>query len=61
MKKVSRNKGKQIAEVKKILQGAKNSYEALTKENKQLKEYIVNVKQEYKQQQQQQQQQYFEQ
>ena len=29
---------KQLAEVKKILQGAKNSYEALTKENKQLKE-----------------------
>ena len=47
-------KEKQLVEVKKILQRAKNSYEALTKGNKQLKEYIIKIKQQYKQQQQQQ-------
>ena len=60
-KKIVETKGKQLAEVKKIQQGAKNSCEALTKENKQLKKYIVKIKQQYKQQQQQQQQQYFQQ
>ena len=41
----------------KILKGAKASYDSLLKENKQLKEYIVNIKQRFKQYQQQQQQQ----
>ena len=44
---------------KKILKGAKNSYNSLLKENKQLKEYIVNIKQRFTQYQQQQQQQEF--
>ena len=47
-------KEKQLVEVKKILQRAKNSYEALTEGNKQLKEYIIKIKQQHKQQQQQQ-------
>ena len=45
---------KQLADIKKILQGAKNSYQELTKENEQLKQYIANIK--YQQQQQLQQQ-----
>ena len=48
-KKIVEKNSKRLAEVKKILQGAKNSYEALTKENKQSKEYIVKIKQQYKQ------------
>ena len=44
---------------KKILKGAKNNHDLLLKENKQLKEYIVNIKQRFKQYQQQQQQQEF--
>ena len=44
---------------KKILKGAKNSYDLSVKENKQLKEYIMNIKQKCKQYQQQQQQQEF--
>ena len=54
-KKIVETKDKQLAEVKKILQRPKNSYKAPTK-NKQLKEYIVKIKPQYKQQQQQQQQ-----
>ena len=54
-KKIVETKNKQLAEVKRILQGAKNSYKDLTKENKQLKECIVKIKQQFKQQQQQQQ------
>ena len=46
----SRNKIQTASRSKKILQGAKNSYETLTNENKQLKEYIVKIKQQYKQQ-----------
>ena len=60
-KKIVETKNKQLAEVKRILQGAKNSYKDLTKENKQLKECIVKIKQQFKQQQQQQQPQYFQQ
>ena len=45
-------KDKQLAEIKKILQGAKSSYQ---NQNKLLKQYITNTKQ----QQQHQQQQYF--
>ena len=47
----------QLAEAKKILKGAKKSYDLLVKENKQLKEYILNIKQKFEQCQQQQQQQ----
>ena len=47
----------QLPETKKILKGAKNSYDLLGKENKQLKEYIFNIKQKFKRYQQQQQQQ----
>ena len=54
-KKIVETKNKQLAEVKRIPQGAKNSYKDLTKENKQLKECIVKIKQQFKQQQQQQQ------
>ena len=38
-KKIVETKDKQLAEAEKILQGAKHSYETLTKENMQLKEY----------------------
>ena len=38
---------KQLAEAKKILKGEKNSYHSLLKENKQLKEYIANIKQRF--------------
>ena len=41
--------------MKKILQGGKNNYQDLTKENKQQRQYIANIRQ----QQQQQQKQYF--
>ena len=43
---------------KKYLKEQKNSYDSLLKENKQLKEYIVNIKQRFKQYQQQQQQEF---
>ena len=36
-KKIIESKDRQLVEIKKILQGAKNSYQPLTKENKQLK------------------------
>ena len=36
-RKIIKTKDKQLPETKKILQGAKSSYSALTKENKQLK------------------------
>ena len=36
-KKIIETKNKQLAGIKNILQGAKNSYQELTKENKQLK------------------------
>ena len=42
---------------KKILKGAKDSYDLLSKENKHLKEYLVNIKHRFTQYQQQQQQQ----
>ena len=61
IQKNSRNKGQTASRSGNILQGAKNSYEALTKENKQLKGYVIKIKQQYKQQQQQQQQHYFQQ
>ena len=43
---------------KKQLKGTKNSYDSLLKENKQLREYIINIKQRFKQCQQQQQQEF---
>ena len=49
----------QLAEAKKVLKGAKNSYDLLVKENKQLKEYILNIKQKSRPYQRQQQQQNF--
>ena len=58
-KKAIELRDKQLAKAKKILKEAKNSYDSLLKENKQLKEYIVNIKQRFKQYQQQQQQQEF--
>ena len=60
---MTETENKQLANIKKILQGAKNSYQELTKENEQLKQYIANIKyqqqQQLQQQLQQQQQQYF--
>ena len=58
-KKVIELRDNQLAEAKKVLKGAKNSYDSLLKANKQLKEYIINFKQRLKQYQQQQQQQDF--
>ena len=43
-KKIIETKNKQLAHIKKTLQGAKNSYQEQTKENKQLKQYIANIK-----------------
>ena len=57
IQKTIKTKDKQLAETKKILQGAKNSYQGLTKENKQLRQYIANIKQQEQQQLEQQQQQ----
>ena len=37
----------QIAEAKKILQGAKKTYNSVVQENQQLKEYINNIKKRY--------------
>ena len=50
---IIKTKDKQLIEIKKILQGAKNSYQDLTKENKQLRQYIANIRQQKQQQQQQ--------
>ena len=48
-------KDKQLYELKNILKAAKNNYQHLTKENKQLKQYITTIKQQQQQQQRQQQ------
>ena len=53
-KKAIELRDKQLAEAKKILKGAKYSYDSLLKENKQFKEYIANIKERFKQYQQQQ-------
>ena len=53
-KKIIETKNRQLAKVKQRLQGAKNSYQDLEKESKQLKQYIANIKQQQQQQQQQQ-------
>ena len=52
-KKIIETKNRQLAKVKERLQGAKNSYQDLEKENKQLKQYITNIKQQQQQQHQQ--------
>ena len=46
-------KNKQLFDLKNILKEAKTSYQEITKENKQLKQYITNIKQRKYQQQQQ--------
>ena len=51
-KKAVKLRNNQLAEAKKVLKGAKNSYHLLAKENKQSKEYIINIKQKFKQYQQ---------
>ena len=48
-------KDKQLYKQKNILKVAKNSYQQVTKENKQLKQYITTIKQQPQRQQQQQQ------
>ena len=58
-KKAVQLRDNQLAEAKKVLKEAKNSYDLLVKENKQLKEYILNIKHKFKQYQQQQRQQQF--
>ena len=47
-------KNKQLFDLKNILKEVKTSYQEVTKENKQLKQYITNIKQRKYQQQQQQ-------
>ena len=51
-KKIIERKDRQLVETKKKLQGAKSSLQKLTRENKQLKEYITAIKQQQQQQQQ---------
>ena len=50
-KKIIDLKNKQLVDLKTILKLAKSSYQELTKENKQLKQYITNIKQKQYQQQ----------
>ena len=50
-KKIIDLKNKQLVDLKNILKLAKSSYQELTKENKQLKQYITNIKQQQYQQQ----------
>ena len=40
-------KDKQLLDIKKVLQGAKKSYHSVVLENKQLKEYVANIKKRY--------------
>ena len=55
-KKIIDSKNKQLVDRKNILKPAKSSYQELTKEKKQLKQYLTNIKQQQYQQQQYQQQ-----
>ena len=50
-KKIVGSKNKQLVDLKNILKSAKSSYQELTKENKQLKQYITKIKQQQYQQQ----------
>ena len=43
-KKAIKRRDRQLADAKKILKNAKISYDSIIKENKQLKEYIANIK-----------------
>ena len=45
LKKIIDSKNKQLVDLKNILKSAKSSYQELTKENKQLKQYVTNIKQ----------------
>ena len=56
-KKLFLKKNKQLYDLKNILKAAKNSYQEVTKENKQLKQCITTIKQQQQQQQYKQQQQ----
>ena len=58
-KKALKIRDKKLADTKKILKSAKTSYDSLITENKQLKEYIVNIKQKFNQYHQQQEEQNF--
>ena len=44
LKKIIDSKNKQLVDLKNILKLAKRSYQELTKENKQLKQYVTNIK-----------------
>ena len=44
-KKAIETRDKQLADTNKILRNAKTSYDSIVRENKQLKEYIANIKQ----------------
>ena len=46
-KKVVKLKDKQLSDIKKVLQGAKKNYKSVVLENKQLKEYVANIKKRY--------------
>ena len=46
-KKAIELKDKQLSDIKKLLQGAKKSYDSVVLENKQLKEYGANIKKRY--------------
>ena len=49
------NKGKQLTEAKRIIVSAKQSFDKISQENKELKAYIVQINKQFQQQQQQQQ------
>ena len=46
-KKAIELKDKQLSNIKKVLQGAKKSYDSVVVANKQLKEYVANIKKRY--------------
>ena len=58
-KKALQIKDKQLSNIKKILQGAKKSYDTVVNENTEFKFFFENIKQRYQQYQKQQQEKYF--
>ena len=58
-KKALQIKDKQLSNIKKILQGAKKSYDTVVNENTEFKNFFENIKQRYQQYQKQQQEKYF--
>ena len=58
-KKALQIKDKQLSNIKKILQGAKKSYDTVANENTEFKNFFENIKQRYQQYQKQQQEKYF--